>query len=841
MKAFLRSAVAIFCLILSVSTTGQQPVPAGLQASSGFSDVRDAAPYAQASPNTEFDKDAFVRAVKDAGVATRSFSDAGNLSPGFYFITGVFKEGKNLKRLLRKLGKKGMDPGSFVNPENNLNYVYAQKFTDPDAALRAAGNRLDGKLKEDFWILIVDPVAGDAYIPSASEASTHPASQASRDFREAPGIRNQSTSRGRTAAQSAAQDPKGSGSALLRKADEYFDKMWYTEAADLYEAALERKASDRTRRNMRRVADAHYFNTNMERALYWYEQLYEQGSDQMSADELFRYAHAAKGNGKYARAKRFMRLYDKKIAESPQRMRRQDAAMRETILDNLRSAEEVYGIKNLDINSKYSDFAPMYYEDREIVFASSVDSAFFHTRRYKWNNQPYLDLYVARMNEEGDQLTDAVKFSKAINTKYHEAAVSFSPDHQTMYFTRNNFGKKLRRDKKGVNHLKLYRSRKVNGQWTEAEELPFNGEDYSTGHPALSPDGKQLYFVSDMPGSIGQTDIFVVDVLEDGSFSEPRNLGPEINTEQKEMFPFINDKKLYFSSDGHVGLGGLDVFEVAYNEEDGFLEVRNAGIPINSSKDDFSYIIDETTQKGYFASNRRGGKGDDDIYSFQRLFPEETNENAIAGVVSDLVSGDVIPEAMVKLLDENNIVLKEVVSGDNGSFVFKELEGNTRYRVVVEKGEYFQESADVQTLDNEMVSVEIPMRKLEELISVEDGVRKLKTEAIYFNFDKYNIRSDAAEELDKLVATMQEYPTMVIAIESHTDSRGAKAYNRYLSDRRAKATRDYLIRQGIDPSRIESATGFGEERLLNGCDGSIRCTEAQHQLNRRSEFIIVSM
>ena len=290
-----------------------------------------------------------------------------------------------------------------------------------------------------------------------------------------------------------------------------------------------------------------------------------------------------------------------------------------------------------------------------------------------------------------------------------------------------------------------------------------------------------------------------------------------------------------------MGLGGLDVFEVAYTEEDGFLEVRNAGIPINSSNDDFSYIIDEATQKGYFASNRRGGKGDDDIYSFQRLFPEETNENAIAGVISDLITGDVIPEAMVKLLDENNIVLKEVVSGDDGSFVFKELEGNTRYRVIVEKGEYFQESADVQTLDNETVSVEIPMRKLEELISVEDGVRKLKTETIYFNFDKYDIRSDAAEELDKLVATMQEYPTMVIAIESHTDSRGPKAYNRYLSDRRAKATRDYLIRQGIDPSRIESATGYGEDRLLNGCDGSIRCSETQHQLNRRSEFIIVSM
>ncbi|MBT8297652.1 MAG: OmpA family protein, partial [Maribacter sp.] len=457
--------------------------------------------------------------------------------------------------------------------------------------------------------------------------------------------------------------------------------------------------------------------------------------------------------------------------------------------------------------------------------------------------QPYLDLYVAKINEESQELRDAIKFSRKVNTKYHEASVTFSPDNETMYFTRNNYGKKLKRDKKGVNHLKIYRSQKINGDWTDAVEVPFNSDDFSTGHPALSPDGKLLYFVSDMPGSIGQTDIFVVDVLDDGTFSDPRNLGPEINTERKEMFPFVNEEKLYFSSNGHVGLGGLDVFEAAFDEENGFQEVKNVGQPINSNKDDFSYIVNEKNQKGFFASNRRGGKGDDDIYSFKRLVVEEVPENlnAIAGVVTELVTGELMPKALVTLLDENNIKLKEMQAEEDGSFLFEDLDGNTKYKVKITKGDYFDEEVSVATKDNEVVHTEVALRRLKEMIAVEDGIRKLKTEMIYFDFDKSYIRKDASEELDKLVQVMTEYPNMVIKIESHTDSRGPRVYNQYLSERRAKSTRDYIISKGIEARRIQSAKGYGEERLINECNGRVRCTEVKHLLNRRSEFIIVNM
>lgn len=846
MNAFFRSYLIAICLLASGFLWGQGDSPsaktlAAVQSRSGQYRAPAAGSAGQRPSAAHFIEEAKLR-----GVGARTFGQDIDLESGYYLIIGAFKESKNLPQLIRKLEKKGLEAGSFINPENGLNYVYAQYYVVPEFALDAAVTKLDGRYQDAMWILIVgDPDLGmpsppvEAHPQMPEESAGHPEAineSSALDDQEVPEPQEVTERQ-----EAPAFSPGSDTDLLLRKADLYFNKMWYSEAARLYEEAIERHPEYRTPRVMERVGDAHYFNTNMERAYYWYEQLYDVSPESMSADYLFRYAHALKGNGKYARAKRFMKLYENKLKQSPSRPSRDELQYREMALDDILNAAETFGVKSLEINSKYSDFAPMFYENNQVVYASAVDSSFFRARKYKWNDQPYLDLYVAKMNEQSDELRGAVKFSKSINTKYHEAAVTFSPDRQTMYFTRNNYGKKLRRDKRGVNHLKLYMSRKQNGQWSDATELPFNGEDYSTGHPAMSPDGKQLYFVSDMPGSIGETDIFVVDVFGDGSFSSPRNLGPEINTEGKEMFPFVNEQKLYFSSNGHLGLGGLDVFEVSLDPENGFGEVLNMGKPINSNKDDFSYIVDEETQKGYFASNRRGGKGDDDIYSFQRLLPEEANENAIAGVITDLITGETIPEALVVLLDENNRKLKEVTSGSDGSFVFEDLESTTKYKISFEKDAYFQETHDAETRDNELISMEIPLRRLQEMMVVEAGIRKLKTEMIHFDFDKHAIRPDAALELNKLVEVMNEYPTMVIAIESHTDSRGKRAYNKYLSDRRARSTREYLIEKGIDPRRIQSAVGYGEERLLNGCDGSVRCTEEMHQLNRRSEFIIVNM
>lgn len=770
----------------------------------------------------------FVSAAKKYKIAARTVEDLTTLDNGYYAVAGVFGDKNNVLKFVKKLKAKGLAVSTAENTASKLTYVYLDHSIDWAGVLETARTQVNGKYGDKLWIMHIanestspgeSPVYTSIAFSTANSAVSATEKNVQRKFLKAPLNK------------------------ILEKADEYFDKMWYAEAADLYESFLTNNKDNYTYEVIQKAGDSHYFNSNMERAFYWYDILYNRYKDDISAENIFKYAHSLKGTGKYARAKRLMRLYDRKVKKEGMRYSIEDprTTPKEKVLDNILNTELEYTIRNIKTNSKYSDFSPMFYNEDQLVFASAMDSSFFSTRRYKWNNQPYLDLYVAKVNNESQEVKDAIKFSKKINTKYHEASVTFSPDNTTMYFTRNNYGKKLKRDKNGVNNLKIYMSRKVDGEWAEATEVPFNSDEFSTGHPALSPDGKQLYFVSDRPGSLGETDIFVVDVKEDGGYSEPRNLGPDINTERKEMFPFITDKKLYFSSNGHIGLGGLDIYEVAFDDEKGFQEVRNMGKPVNSQKDDFSYIVNEGSQKGFFASNRRGGKGDDDIYSFSRLLPEELNLNAIAGVVTEQVTGELMPEALITLLDENNIKLKEVVSDKDGSFVFEDLDSNTKYTVKATKEGYSEVVLNSPTKENELINVEVSLEKLEDLIVLEEGIKKIKLNMIFFDFDKSNIRNDAAVELNRLVSVMKENPSMIIKIESHTDSRGKAAYNKYLSDKRAKSTRAYIISQGIDPKRIESAIGYGEERLLNGCDGSIKCSSAQHQLNRRSEFIIVDM
>ncbi|MGI9545818.1 MAG: OmpA family protein [Flavobacteriaceae bacterium] len=773
----------------------------------------------------------FYAMTAEKNIPTRSDPGFEGMNKGFYLVAGVYGNSENASAYLEKLRRKKLPAQLLIHPKSQLNYVYLKHYVDGGAAIEDYLSNMKGAYKDPMWILHVDPPGLETNENSPSAIQAKPENEDSDILK--------SYKRTNLSFHKSSQSPVYNDK-LLEKADLYFDKMWYAEAAELYEMVLNENPENQTFEIIRKAGDAHYFNTNMERAYYWYDRLYAKYKSDMRAENLFKYAHSLKGTGKYGRAKRLMRLYNKalKAEGSSNRYRPRPG---DAVLDNILNTEEQeININNVAVNSAYSDFSPMFYQDDKMVFASAMDSAFFNTRRYKWNDQPYLDLYVAKLNEQSNEVRDAVKFSKKINTKYHEASVTFSPDQQTIYFTRNNYGKKLKRDKKGVNNLKIYRSDKIGDTWSEAKELPFNSDEYSTGHPALSPDGTKLYFVSDMPGSMGKTDLFVVDVLGDGQFSEPRNLGPDINTERREMFPFISDEKLYFASDGHVGLGGLDIYEVSISEE-GFSKPLNMGQPINSKRDDFSYIIKEETQKGFFASNRRGGKGDDDIYSFKRLIPEEPNENAIAGVVTEMITGEVMPKSLVELLDENNVKLMEVETGEDGSFVFEELESNTRYVVRTTQDTFIDDEQIVSTEENKRIEIEVKMNQLAERVVIEDGIRKLKIDMIYFDFDKFNIRNDAAEELDKLVEVLKTYPTMVIKVESHTDSRGKRAYNKYLSDKRAKSTREYLISKGIDPKRIESAIGYGEERLLNECNGTVRCSSAQHQLNRRSEFIIVNM
>ncbi len=784
-------------------------------------------------------KRSFVGEAEKNNINFLKLAHLQNVKEGYYMVLNhETKAEKAVLNRAKKLLKDQYKSGSILDTENDLVYSYVNYTSSWQEALNNY-NSIREAAADDMWLLHIDN--------SSTNADSVPLEDVTYELLTAA-IENPQTDSSDAIYQKAHDTSKSkvnSGkSRLIQKADSYFDKMWYSEAANLYEEALKNKQDNYSFEIIQKTADAHYFNTNMERACHWYTILYENFKDNLSADNIFKYAHSLKGSGKYARSKKLMNLYNENLEKTPKNLEGGILlpSRHEIVLDKILNTKANAELKNLAINTEYSDFSPMYYNTDELVFSSAKDSLFISTRQYKWTNQPYLDLYVAKINEETQDTKDAVKFSKKINSQYHEASVTFSSDNTTMYFTRNNYSKKVKRDKNGINHLKIYKSVKVDGQWTNPTELPFNSDDYSTGHPALSPDGKKLYFVSDMPGSLGMTDIFVVDILPDGTYSNPKNLGPEINTEKKEMFPFINEDKLYFSSDGHVGLGGLDIFEARYSEENGFTTPTNLGIPINSNKDDFSYIVNESTQKGFFASNREGGKGDDDIYSFTFLLPEEVVQNAISGVITELVSGDVLPKSLITLLDENNIKLKEMYNSADGSFVFEDLESDTKYTIQITTDGFQTETRIVETQQNKTIQMEqIALRKLHDNIIVDNGIRKFKTENILFGFDKFHINQESSVELDKLVSALKENPEMIIKIESHTDSRGSNEYNKYLSDRRAKASMDYVISKGIDSSRIESAIGYGEERLLNECDGSIRCTEAEHLQNRRSEFIIVKI
>ncbi|WP_421803676.1 OmpA family protein [Flagellimonas sp.] len=612
---------------------------------------------------------------------------------------------------------------------------------------------------------------------------------------------------------------------LIEKANEYYDKMWYAESARIYDMVLEKTDAKHTSSLLSKAGDSHYFTGNLEKAYKWYNELYQLFSDDVSDETVFKYTQTLKGTGKYRRAAAITKILRQKREEPLKELQKQNDS-------NWEDAYTVK-IKNLGINSPYSDFSPMFHGNG-IVYSSAKDSSIFITRRYKWTNQPFLDIYEAkRKNDEGD-LTQPKKFSKSINSKYHEASMAFSPDNETIYFTRNNYGKRLKRGKNGINHLKIYRSRLVNGEWSKAEELPFNSEDYSTGHPTVSPDGTKMYFVSDRPGGFGETDIYVVDIYPDGGFSEPKNLGRTINTAAKEMFPYITENTLYFSSNRPMGFGGLDIYK-SEGVEDMFSIGVNLGKPINSSRDDFSYIIDAAGEKGYFASNRKGGKGDDDIYSFVL----EANLNAITGFVAEAETEEALERAHIALFSATGALLFETMADTTGGYSFKNLSSNTDYTVVAQKEGYINDSLQVRTKENEGVSVSQYLRQLKRT-EPSTVVEMFEPSNVYFEFDSSEITTRSAEELDKLVAVLKENEGLSLKIASHTDARGPAAYNRLLSDRRAKSTKQYIVSQGVDPSRIISAVGYGEERLLNPCSDGVPCSPTQHRLNRRSEFILIS-
>lgn len=614
---------------------------------------------------------------------------------------------------------------------------------------------------------------------------------------------------------------------LVQKGDKVYDQMGYADAAQYYEIVAEYNEGQNPPILLEKLGNCYYFISNFENAYKWYHQLFLSHKNTMSNKTLYRYGQSLKGVEKYTQASRIFEMVNSSDSEGLERL----------IHSKKINSDNNISLKPLDGNSENSDFSPTYLGDDKLVFASARELPSLTSRKYGWNNQPFLDLYIGDINMETSDLNNIKRFSGKVNSKYHEAGAAFTPDGQTMFFTRNNFGKKLKRDANGVNHLTLYMSKYAGGEWSKPIPLPFNGDDFSTGHPAVSPDGKRLFFTSDMPGGFGETDIYVVDINGDGTFTEPKNLGRGINSNQKEMFPFITEKSIYFSSDRKLGLGGLDIYKSSCQE--GVFDVPiNLGSPINSSADDFSYIMDEKSKKGYFASNRKGGKGDDDIYAFKYLVVDEVTSTLLLGVVIEESSGRATGNVPVTLLDAQGNFLKKAITDNFGSFQFENLMPNTSYEVRAEKEGYEKEIKNIETQNNSELTVNLILRDDKSSIVVDGNVPMLQTSVVYFDFDKYVLRKEARDELKEIIKVWESFPNMVIKIESHTDSRGSKIYNRILSQKRADATKNYLLELGLEENNIESAIGYGEVKLLNDCADNVPCDKGQHEKNRRSNLII---
>ncbi|WP_417886002.1 OmpA family protein [Zunongwangia sp.] len=507
----------------------------------------------------------------------------------------------------------------------------------------------------------------------------------------------------------------------IRKADKLFEKRAYIEAADTYENVV-----DKNQEVLQNLGDAYFYTNQMKNAAETYRLLFLRHEENVAPEYEFRFAHALRATGQNEDAdKYFASYYDKDVDFSE---------FEKTVIDSsnlfIYETEEVPGAR-----AASSDFGISYFGDNKVAFASTRN-----TERpiYPWNEKPTLDLYEGTINSDGE-ITDIVLFSDNINTDEHESSATFNEDGTVMYFDRTNEKRFKTEEGDKVANIRIYRAELVDGEWTNVEALPFTSEEYSTEHPSLSKNGRQLFFSSDMPGGKGSFDIYVVDVNEDGTFGTPTNL-EGINTEHREQFPFIaSDGVLYFASDGHIGYGNLDV----YKSEGNYSEAENLGNSINSAYDDFAFIIKENEDKGFVTSNR---SGNDNLYSFTR---------------------------------------KEYVK--------------------------------------ETTQIDIPHEN-----------------KIYFGFDKSEVTPEYQEVLDKVIDILKNNEATEIEIASHADARGSAEYNLKLSQRRADATKAYLVENGINANDI-TTKGFGESRPVNDCTKATGCTEAEYAKNRRSVITFSTM
>ncbi|PXY38819.1 flagellar motor protein MotB [Flavobacterium cheongpyeongense] len=684
----------------------------------------------------------------------------------------------------------------------------------------------------------------------------------------------------------------------LARAKRFFDRTYYIEAIALYQKLADEKPSQEIIKNL---ADSYYFTNDLVKAQRYYRLLIKNYYKDLDRNYYFKYAQTLKATGNTEEAAENLKTYYSKSVNKED-LSNFEKEMK--TLENVAAIGNRFEIKNLAINTPNSEFGAVKYND-SLVFAGVKLKPGLFDKKYKWDNATYLNLVALPIKNINSQDQIIYYFSDELKTGMHESNAVFTKDRKTIYFTRNNSknGSK-RKNKQKISSLQIFKADLVNGKWINIVSLPFNSDNYSVEHPALSADEKVLYFASDMPGTLGSLDIFSVNINQ-GSFDTPKNLGPFINTDKREQFPFVSkDNKLYFSSDGHLGYGSLDVFVSEMNGKE-FGKPVNVGMPVNSNLDDFSFYYDSDTKEGYFASNRKGGKGSDDIYQLKEIkdLVVEDCKQFITGIITDAVTKLTLENAIIELQDVNKKQLNLVRTTADGKFSLT-VPCETFYSVLAAKESYTGNSKSLtsgktRNANNDasmtLKSLEISKQeekqiaenkrkqefileeenkkkealavlalkeaekkakadkiaaaegkkkeKADQILAQEKDVIKdkdrllIKTDPIYFDYNMWYIRKESKVVLGRVVELMKKYPGMVIEIGSHTDSRGNVKFNENLSQKRASSTREFIIQSGINANRIK-AKGYGESVPIIKCKTNDTCSEEEHELNRRSEFVI---
>lgn len=645
--------------------------------------------------------------------------------------------------------------------------------------------------------------------------------------------------------------------ASIKSADKKYDNYAYADAIKAYEKLVEKGSKDE--KVLQRLGNSYYYIGELKQALQYYDQLFLVNEDQ-EADYLYKYSQCLRSDGNYNKADQILEKFSQKV---PLDKRAILFLKNKSYLEDIKLNSGRFEIADAGINSKGSDYGSVIL-DNKLVFTSARDTGGIVKKNFKWTNKAISTLYTVDLNADGSIGEPKFFHKKNLAVNFNQSTPVFTKDGRTMYFTRNNsVDGKRRENENKITFLKLYKATLIDGEWKEVQELPFNSDEYSVAHPALSLDEKTLYFASDMPGTLGLSDLFKVSIMPDGTFGKPENLGAEINTEGRETFPFISDEnELYFASDGRPGLGGLDVYVSKIDNQGLFEEVENVGEPINSKQDDFAFMINSKNRNGFFSSNRTNGHGLDDVYRFTEI-RKLICEQDLLGTITDSETKEVLAGVNLILFDEAGQTTLEAVSDQNGNYIFPKVKCGKKYAIKTSKANYdikqilpvvIKKGAGTTTLmialDKKVLpivakaavvkTIKINAVKVKPIAVGTDLAKLLNLPMNFFDLGKATIKKTSEPQLQKVVDLLKQYPAIKLDIRSHTDSRQSDASNMILSEKRAQSTKSWLVQKGIDESRL-TAKGYGETQLINRCADGVKCTEKEHQKNRRSEFIITDL